>query len=113
LIAPISVKPGASVVGVSPELVLGLVVIAGVFRVHGIPLCLTAGTDGHHSANSLHYVGAAVDVRLPSRYTQDSKDDVILRDEVAVALGDEWDIVLEIDHLHIELDPPKKTPVIA
>jgi hypothetical protein len=48
---------------------------------------------------SLHYRGFAVDLRLPT----DNKEEI--RAELAASLGAEYDVILEIDHIHIEYDP--------
>jgi hypothetical protein len=108
MIPPVSVKEGASIIGVSPELVLGLLVIAEIFRVHGVPLCITEATGGKHGPGTLHHIGNALDLRLPSRYTQTTRDDGTILYEIAQALGQDWDCVLEPDHYHIELDPHRK-----
>jgi hypothetical protein len=105
--APVSVKAGVSIVGVSPEMAFGMVLISGVFQERGVPCVVTACTDGKHSVGSLHYVGAAVDIRLPSRFTMNIESDATMRRDLAVALGDEWDVILEVDHLHIEHDVKK------
>jgi hypothetical protein len=103
---PVSMKAGTSIVGVSPEMAFGLVIIAGVFQARSVPCVVTACTDGRHGNGSLHYVGAAVDLRLPSRILGDAADLAMVQD-LRAALGTEWDVVLETDHLHCEFDPPK------
>lgn len=105
MIAPVSMKEGTSIVGVAPELSFGLVIIAGVYQARGIPLVVTACTDGKHGNNSLHYIGAAIDLRLPSRYANEPNTDIAIVQELRVALGKEWDVVLESDHIHAEHDP--------
>lgn len=103
--SPVSMKPGTSIVGVSPELAFGMVIIAGVFASRGVPCVVTACTDGRHGNGSLHYIGSAVDLRLPSRYLDELASDMAMVQELRVALGPEWDCVLETDHLHLEHDP--------
>ena len=103
--SPMTLKPGVSLVGASAELAIGLHVIKSVFDSHGVPLTLTAVTDGRHGSNSLHYRGRAVDIRLPSRFTGDLKSDGRIIADLRLALGDEWDCVLEPDHFHVEHDP--------
>ena len=60
-------------------------------------MIVTSGFDGKHSATSLHYKGLAVDLR-----TRDFTDEWAryLRN----ALGSGWDVVVEPDHIHVELD---------
>jgi hypothetical protein len=104
---PVSMKPGASITGVSPEMAFGMVIISGVFQSRGVPCVITAGTDGKHGVGSLHYIGSAVDIRLPSRFTSTIESDGAMRRDLELALGEEWDVVLEVDHLHVEWDPKK------
>lgn len=70
--------------------------------VFGRECIITSARDGQHSANSLHYVGKAMDIR-----TRDQPDAEIqvcaskLRDK----LGPDYDVVVESTHIHIEYDP--------
>jgi len=64
----------------------------------GIPT-ITAGLDGVHSANSKHYVGKAVDVRI-----KDWKCDINTMGKIiARYLGKDFVVVQEPDHLHIQI----------
>ena len=101
---PVAMKPGTSIVGVSPEMAFGMVIIAGVFASRDVPCVVTACTDGPHMPGSLHYVGCAVDLRLPSRL-RGSAADLAMVQELRAALGPEWDVILETDHIHAEHDP--------
>jgi hypothetical protein len=104
------VKPGVSIVGVSPELAFGWTIIAAAYGAHGWVCVATAVTDGKHGNGSLHYVGSAIDLRLPSRQTGDPADDLRMVSELRIALGEEWDCVLEETHLHLEHDVRVKAP---
>jgi hypothetical protein len=58
--------------------------------------------DGKHMTGSLHYAGAAIDSRtrgIPLAEVQK----LIAR--IKACLGDDFDVVLEIDHLHLEYLP--------
>lgn len=60
---------------------------------------VTSAMDGQHSAHTLHTRGDAVDVRV-----NDWKCDVeTLARAIAWALGGDWVVVMEPDHLHIQL----------
>jgi hypothetical protein len=100
-----ALKGGVDLRGITPETVLGVLVAAQVYHDHGVPLVLTSVRDGKHMEGSMHYIGAAVDCRLPSRYTGETRDDVRIRNELAEALGPQFDVLLEADHIHLEFDP--------
>lgn len=76
---------------------------------------VTSATDGTHGTSSFHYDGNAVDVRtwdpaaapgtqLPSAEREELA--ARLRD----ALGPDYDVAAEPDHIHIEYDPPGGPP---
>lgn len=93
-------KQNVRLEGISPIIVLALTIVANVFAEHGQDLVITSVTDGKHMEDSLHYAGRAADVRKPA-YTHIHK----LVDDIAIALGDSFDVVLEPTHIHIEYDP--------
>lgn len=99
------IKQGVDVKGIQPEILLGLEICHFVFTKRGIPLTITSCADGKHGTNSLHYRGRAVDIRLPSRTSDEPEIDLAVLVECREALGEQYDIVLESDHLHLEYDP--------
>lgn len=99
----LSIKPGVSVRGIRPELVLALFISQGVLdELWSNPGRITSCTDGKHSPGSLHYVGLAADIgirELPPGVAQKYCD------QLKIALGAEFDVVLESDHIHLEYQP--------
>jgi len=75
-------------------------------RVHtdviGRDAIVTSGTDGKHKVNSLHYKGLALDLRI---FDLTKTQRTQLTEELRQELGDDWDVVLEPDHIHAEYDP--------
>ena len=63
---------------------------------------VTSGIDGTHSTKSLHYKGRALDFR--TNHLTDSER-VEITDRLKADLGDDYDVVFEGDHLHVEYDP--------
>jgi hypothetical protein len=89
-------------VGVQAAMARAAIVVARMYRQRGFTAIITSGVDGTHSAKSLHYQGLALDFRtrtVPVAARQP------LRDAIADALGSDFDVVLEKDHLHVEFDP--------
>lgn len=95
-------KSGVRVNGIKPETILAMLITERVFQRHGAELTITSLLDGKHSPNSLHYRGFAFDAR--TRDIEQAKRPE-LRDAVSEALGNEFDVVLEETHLHVEFDP--------
>lgn len=93
------VKDGVSFVGVSPELVMALVVADGVYASFGETLVVTSVTDGVHGKVSYHPFGYAGDVRLPVE-----ADAAAVVAALRKSLGSPFDVVLEATHIHIEFD---------
>ena len=91
-------KNGVKVNGIKPEMVLAIMVVNNI-----IPgATITSVVDGKHSRTSLHYVGYAIDVR--TRDIEPSVQTEYVR-QIKVALTDEYDVILESDHIHIEFQP--------
>jgi hypothetical protein len=109
-----AIKSGAKLGGLKPEALAAWFVASTIFEKYGVPCVLTEGSGGKHMANSLHYTGYAVDLRVPSWYGPQSITDEKLAAELRAALGLEYDVVLELPetpgatggHIHVEWDPP-------
>jgi hypothetical protein len=87
--------------GVDWRMFHAALVAEAIYRKYGAEVVITSAKDGKHSAHSLHYKGRALDLRtwnLAGREMQ-------VRDELQAALGDDYDVVLESDHIHMEHDP--------
>lgn len=97
------VKKGVRIFGIKPELTLGLIIAEGVYLKHGIELVITSVIDSKHGQHSLHYVGYAVDLR--TRDFKDKEEQLAVCRELRDALGNDFDVVLEKDHIHLEFQP--------
>jgi len=95
-------KPGVRVQGMQPELMLAMVVANEVYKSHNIEFVVTSVVDGRHSHTSLHYSGNALDCR-----TRDMSRDLaeFVTKEIKEGLGDDYDVILESNHIHIEYQP--------
>lgn len=71
-------------------------------RTVGRAAYITSARDGKHSQQSLHYAGRAIDLRTRD-LTQQQR--WALQRALADALGEDYDVILEETHLHVELDP--------
>ena len=100
----IQLKAGVDLRGISPEVIVGLLVLDGVFARHGAHVVITSVRDGQHMERSKHYSGDAADVRLVSRFNTTENVDMKVLAEARAALSDQFDLVLEDDHYHLELD---------
>jgi len=99
----ISMKPGVRTFDcLQTETMLGIIIAASVLEKYGYDLTITSVADGKHGPKSLHYAGYAFDFR--TRMMRDG-DKQIVASAVSKALGDEYDVVAEKTHIHVEYDP--------
>lgn len=77
-----------------------------VYEQRGYTLTLTSVNDGVHSPNSLHPKGRAFDARTRNVPVAERP---ALRADVQEVLGEDFDVVLEKDHLHVEYQPEGET----
>ena len=105
------IKSGVNPFGVRNEITIALLVADGVWRDNGQELVVTSLNDSKHSRESLHYAGAAADLR--TRYFSNPES---VAQQLREALGNnpDYDVVVEKDHIHLEHQPkyrslPKET----
>jgi len=75
-----------------------------VYGALGVACWVTAGRDGQHMKESKHYTNEALDLRIRDFKLEDLQSVV---QSLQKRLGQDFDVVLEHDHLHIEFDPKK------
>lgn len=92
-------KSGVRVSGLRPEMCVALMAAESAYLRFDEELIVTSALEGVHMAASLHYVGAAVDLRLPAKRRQQIARNIRER------LGGDYDVVLERSHIHIEFQP--------
>jgi hypothetical protein len=86
-----------------PEMWLAAFVVDRVLRNYGVAYCtVTSALDGVHGKGSLHPKGAAFDFRT-NDWPKGKENQITT--EIKKALGPQYDVVLECDHLHCEFDP--------
>ena len=66
----------------------------------GYEMTITSGKDGTHMKGSKHYSGNAIDIR-----TSDMMHINATTSRIQSKLGDDYDVIFEKDHIHIEYDP--------
>ncbi len=104
----LNIKPGVRLAGVRPELLIAIIAAERVCAAAGHDLTITAGVDGRHMPASLHYAGAAFDLRTRDLAAEDVPKIV---EHLKACLADDFDVVIENDHIHVEYQP--KQPLTA
>lgn len=99
------IKAGVDLRGLKPQVAIAYTIACMVYQRYGQPCWITSGSDGKHGPQSLHYQGAALDLR--TRHLTIEQIPLIYR-ELKLALGEQFDVVLEPDHIHVEFDPKEK-----
>ena len=96
-------KEGITLDGAHSELLSALEKADAVYMdVANKELVVTSIKDGKHSTKSLHYTGYAADLRTRDLSPKDQGGILV---ELKRVLGKDYDVVLEIDHIHLEYDP--------
>ena len=98
----IQLKEGVKCAGMRPEMMLGILVALGVYQELGYIMTITSIVDGKHSRTSLHYAGAAVDLRTRHMTEAHKAQAASL---IASRLTEDFDVVLEETHIHMEFQP--------
>jgi hypothetical protein len=90
-----------------PVLLVGLLIVDHQLKEYLMEeAIITCGKNGQHSRGSRHYLGLAVDLRIP---TLDTIRRRVALDRCRGALPYGYDLIDEGDHWHLEYDP--KVPV--
>jgi hypothetical protein len=94
-------KEGVNLQDVSWRMFHAAVIAESVYRKYGVELVITSANDGKHGDKTLHHKGLALDLRT---WTLGGRE-MQVTTELAKALGNDYDVVLEKDHIHMEYDP--------
>ena len=95
-------KDGIKILGLRPELNLALIIADKIWSNYNQELVITELTGGKHGTASLHYAGLSADLR--TRYFTDEEKELVAKD-LREALGENYDVVVEKTHIHIEFQP--------
>ena len=105
----IRLETGVRIDTMSSQIVLAMIIADNVLRsFESNDLVITSICEGKHSRGSLHYIGHAFDIRLPSL---DTTKNLIIVNKLNDALNahstnlKSFDVVLEHNHIHIEYQP--------
>ena len=98
----VSLKPGVRFEGIHSRVIEALPILDRIYTSFGRELVITSARDGQHMKGSLHYEGKALDLRT-FYFTPLKRQEVHF--EIRNALGPDFDVILEKDHIHLELDP--------
>lgn len=101
------IKQGVRVGGLRPEMALAYAIAQAVYIHEGLShrCVITGALEGRHRVGSLHYVGLALDLRLPDQTNSALNGKIAAT--LAENLGEDFDVILESDHLHLEFQPEK------
>ncbi|MFQ5535750.1 MAG: hypothetical protein ACE5EM_13175 [Sphingomonadales bacterium] len=99
----LKIKPGVRIAGVRAELALAAAVADSVFAAHGLDCVITSAVEGRHGRGSFHFNGLAMDLRR--RDANEANNTEAIDSDLKDALGQDFDVVLERNHWHIEFQP--------
>lgn len=100
-------KKGVTCYGLQPEMLRALDKATAIFAEHNRDCVCTSARGGRHGMHSHHYKGLAIDLR--TRHLPDPiSNGVTIAAELRESLGDEYQVINEDTHIHIEYDPSHK-----
>lgn len=95
-------KAGVNAFGIHPRAWSAMMLCADIiYQTAGKECVFTSHSGDIHGEESYHYLAGAFDART-RHLTEEEQEGVAHR--LARKLGDQWDVVLESDHLHVEWD---------
>lgn len=95
-------KQGVKISNLQPQLIIAIIVSNGVYYAHGKELVITSVDDSKHGTNTLHGKGFAFDLRTNYFLNGEAQR---VANEIRAKLTNDFDVVLERDHIHIEYEP--------
>jgi hypothetical protein len=97
-------KQGVKPLGITTEIILAVLIASEVYKSFEVDFVVTSITDGKHSQqHSLHYSGNAFDIRIKNIPDKKMIDEIFL--EIRRRLTNDYQVVLEPTHIHIEYQP--------
>jgi len=96
------IKNGVDLLGVSPQMVIAYVIAQKVYTDRGYDCIITSAVDGRHERHSHHRKGCAIDLRI-NNIPADILPEIVAK--IKNALGMQFQVILESDHIHLEFDP--------
>ena len=103
------IKAGVNLLGLQPQLILGLLIVAPIIEEFGGELFVTSQelfvtscVDGKHKRQSEHFQGTAVDLRFWGILPEKRE---LCAEDCQVALGDEFYFAMEHNHFHMHWAP--------
>ena len=98
------IKLGVSLKDLQPQMAIAYAIIQDIYRQFGYGCTITSGNDGVHMPGSCHGTGDALDFRTKHLERPDFR---VMMEEIKVALGQEFDVVIENvgepnEHAHVE-----------
>ena len=102
LLSKFEVKENVKLKGLDLKMYPVLSKALTVWQKYGKNIVITSALEGKHCKNSRHYAGLALDLR--SRDIE-KKYRVNIMQDLSNALGDDFLVLLEHDHFHVEFDP--------
>jgi hypothetical protein len=96
-------KIGVDISRLNREIRKQLRLIDNIFRRNGCGEAVVTSTyEGTHNQSSLHYCNDAIDFRNPAIGWEKKNG---LLEDLKLSLGNDFDVVFEGNHYHIEYDP--------
>jgi len=98
------IKSGVDLSNLQPQMAIAYTIACFVYQKHNVPCVITSAFDDVHKVNTLHQrdgICRALDLRTNNLQPLDIP---LVYSDLKNCLGDQFDVVLDKDHVHIEFD---------
>jgi hypothetical protein len=69
---------------------------------------ITSANDSKHMIGSKHFINRAFDIRIKNIIGDVNFEARLWAERMQTELGDDYDVLLESDHIHVEFDPEEE-----
>lgn len=106
-----SIKPGVRLTGLTPQMAVAWTIACSIYESAEAGCVMTSAAEGKHKPGSLHPAGMAMDLRTSHLSRDNGYNGLAVSIVLGQALGPEFDVILESDHIHVEWQP--KLPLVT
>ena len=96
-------KPGVNF-NISQKMLEILPIVNSIYAEYNTEVVITSCMGGHHMKGSKHYHNPSDAIDIRTRNLDNQKEKEIVAREIQEAIGNDYFVLLEVDHIHIQFN---------